>query len=574
MKVCSFAFSAAALAIAGFAAVPASAAPVRVGMPVLPGGMPGSRTLAETAVRGNFVGSVNRGEIIDVYIRLQGQHENEIARLIDAQQTPGSPWYSRFLTPEQYGRYFGAPPAAYVQAIALLRARGFVIDSLAPNRTDIVAHAPAATVSAFFETPLDLRSENGRIFRTNRFEPVFPAALHAVAVSGLETYHHKHSMLRRQPQSIASGAFGWGPPDLAAAYDLNPLYKAGHGGQGVTIANATAGQARASDLALFQQHFNLPKAQLATVVVPNGPANYGGIGESTLDVDSALGIARNATFLQVLAKGATDHNFDLSYQYIVNDANVHVATTSWGECERDIKGTQSLTIDEKLFAQAATEGQAWFAAAGDNGTDDCEDYNSKFGVSVDYPGSSPNVVSVGGTNLQGNRNGSIVTSWNGETTWQYSNSDGATGGGKSILFDKPSWQKGRTPNDGVRDVPDVALIADNNNSPLIVAINGGIENGWGGTSESAPMWAGFLAIVIEMHGNKPVANPHNRLYALASSGSYHSLFHDITSGNNGVPASARDPYGPHTFPGYNATPNFDLTTGWGSFIGYALANAY
>ena len=51
------------------------------------------------------------------------------------------------------------------------------------------------------------------------------------------------------------------------------------------------------------------------------------------------------------------------------------------------------------MAQAAAEGQFWFSASGDNGTDDCD--NGGSAVSADFPGTSPYVISVGGTNVQG-----------------------------------------------------------------------------------------------------------------------------------------------------------------------------
>ena len=227
------------------------------------------------------------------------------------------------------------------------------------------------------------------------------------------------------------------------------------------------------------------------------------------------------------------------------------------------------------MAQAAAEGQFWFSASGDNGTDDCE--NGSTAVSADFPGTSPYVISVGGTNVQGITNGSGgVTGWAAESTWQWSNSDGASGGGRSIFYAKPAYQNGVTPNDGARDVPDVALLADNVNDGVYscCSVNGQVESGWGGTSEAAPMWAAFLAIV-EQSKNKSgrtLVNPHLRLYALAKSSKYSGLFHDVLTGNNGVPADD-DPYN-HSFPGFNAGQGFDLATGWGSFNGAPLLAAY
>jgi subtilase family serine protease len=564
------------LALACFAgsllAIPAGAAVLRP----LPGdARPASaiRPLTFAATRGALAGTMAPGQSVSILVHLPGMHENELDAFLATLSASANP---RYLTPEEFGRYFGAEPSAYARAIAALRAAGFVIDDLAANRTDIVAHAPALRVEAFFATPLDVRIERGRTFFTARYEPQVPAALAGATITGLDDYlqFHPIGLHRRSPGGAVSGS--WQPADLAVGYDLAPLYARGFDGKGVTIANATSGAASASDLATFQQNFGLPLVPLQSYPVggPLSPSCGQGCGnsESSLDADSATSIAREATFLQVVAHTPSNHNFDLAYAYIVNNLGktVHVVTTSWGICERDIKKSKSFDYDEGLFKQAAAEGQFWFSASGDNGTDDCND--GGHAVSVDFPGSSPHVVSVGGTNVQGSVNSSgRVTGWAGETTWQYSNSDGASGGGKSIAFPKPKYQNGVTPPDGRRDVPDVSLIADPQNDGVYLCQNGQVQPGWGGTSEAAPMWAGFLAVVQQMHGGKRLADPHARLYKL---GQAHAGFHDILTGNNGVPRG-RDPYYPSlAFPGYNARAGFDLATGWGSFDAAVLANAY
>jgi subtilase family serine protease len=556
-------------------AIPAGAAVLRPMAARLP--VAAARPMTLAATRGAFAGEVSPAESISILVRLQGQHENELAQFLATLQNPGN-GNPRYLTPGEFGRYFGADPLTYGRAIAALRAAGFVIDDTFENRTDIAAHAPAMRVAAFFGTPIDRRFERGRLFFTARYEPQIPAALGNATISGLDDYVQFHPIGLRRPSGHVQGG-SWTPDDIAAGYNIAPLYAKGLDGSGVTIANSTAGAANASDVKIFQQHFGLP-------VVPMLSKGVGGAlspscgrscdnSESSLDVASATSVARGATFYQVVAHTPSNHNFDLSYEFIVNKlaTNVHVVTTSWGLCEREFNGTKSKKIDETLMAQAAAEGQFWFSASGDNGTDDCE--NGSSAVSADFPGTSPFVISVGGTNVQGTTDGSgRVTGWAGESTWQYANSDGASGGGKSIFYAKPVYQNGVTPNDGARDVPDVALLADNINDGVWLCRNAQMQSDWGGTSEAAPMWAAFLAIVEQSKNKsgKTLVDPHRRLYALAKSGKYSSLFHDVLTGNNGVPAND-DPYN-KSFPGFNAGQGFDLATGWGSFNGAPLLAAY
>ena len=74
----------------------------------------------------------------------------------------------------------------------------------------------------------------------------------------------------------------------------------------------------------------------------------------------------------------------------------------------------------------------------------------------------------------------------------------------------------------------------------------------GGTSASAPLWAGLFALVNEASG-KPVGQPHALLYANAAA------FNDVARGNNKVGAL-----------GYDASVGWDACTGLGSPKGEAV----
>ena len=234
-------------------AVPAGAAVLRPMTARLP--VAAARPMTLAATRGAFAGEVSPGESISILVRLQGQHENELAPFLASLQNPGNA-NPQYLTPDEFGRYFGADPLSYGRAIAALRAAGFVIDDTFENRTDITAHAPAMRVAAFFGTPIDRRFERGRLFFTARYEPQIPAALGNATISGLDDYVEFHPIGLRRPSGNVQGS--WTPDDIAAGYNIAPLYAQGLDGSGVTIANSTAGAANASDVKIFQQHFGLP----------------------------------------------------------------------------------------------------------------------------------------------------------------------------------------------------------------------------------------------------------------------------------------------------------------------------
>ena len=94
-----------------------------------------------------------------------------------------------------------------------------------------------------------------------------------------------------------------------------------------------------------------------------------------------------------------------------------------------------------------------------------------------------------------------------------------------------------------RGVPDVAADADQPGPPTVFA-GGSIETNLG-TSNSAPLWGGLIALADQdAHHDLGFVNP--ALYRIARSSSYHKAFHDITTGNN----DAADRLRPgHRFPG-------------------------
>ena len=79
----------------------------------------------------------------------------------------------------------------------------------------------------------------------------------------------------------------------------------------------------------------------------------------------------------------------------------------------------------------------------------------------------------------------------------------------------------------------------------------------GGTSASAPFWAGIVALADQYAGRHlGFVNP--AIYQVGRSAQYHRAFHDVTKGDNTVRS------GPFTIKGFNATPGWDPVTGWGS----------
>src|SRR6185437_4442291 len=116
---------------------------------------------------------------------------------------------------------------------------------------------------------------------------------------------------------------------------------------------------------------------------------------------------------------------------------------------------------------------------------------------------------------------------------------------------------GSSPNpfNNQRGVPDVAADADPSTG-LYVNI-GGTFTGAGGTSASAPAWAGILALGNQLAGhNLGFIDP--MLYRVASSSNAARDFHDVTVGDNTFNSNGI------SVTGYSAGQGWDPVTGLGT----------
>jgi kumamolisin len=191
----------------------------------------------------------------------------------------------------------------------------------------------------------------------------------------------------------------------------------------------------------------------------------------------------------------------------------------------------AIRTQHRLFLRLAALGVNVCVSTGDDGSVP----NGE--LEVEYPASDPNVIAVGGTTLRLNQDLSISS----QTGWS------GSGGGKSVKFARPTWQKAAGMAGGTaRLTPDVAAPADPSTGALVVLNQKGQMIG--GTSWSAPTWAGILALINEKRAAgklSPLGFLNPLLYKLSSSDS----FRDVTSGQNGA---------------YNCDTGHDLVTGLGS----------
>ena len=148
---------------------------------------------------------------------------------------------------------------------------------------------------------------------------------------------------------------------------------------------------------------------------------------------------------------------------------------------------------------------------------------------MNFPGSSPYVLSCGGTTLVGRR-----ARIGSERVWH--NETGASGGGVSEIFPRPHWQAGfRVPRTAKgsrgRGVPDVASNADPLTGYRIFG-HGGWHVG-AGTSAASPLWAGLVARINQLCGTA-IGLPTPYLYRNFGKLVRAGAVVPVTRGNNGL----------------------------------------
>jgi len=333
---------------------------------------------------------------------------------------------------------------------------------------------------------------------------------------------------------------------------------------------------------------------------PNPPPPNNGTGqenhnlwavEVSLDVEWAHAMAPMANIILVTVPTAEVlgvQGFSQmmnAVQHIVDNHLADVISMSLGAAEGTFSGTASLMNLRNALIDAQANNVTVLASSGDGGTANplkvpTTNFSGTTATlipypSVGWPASDPLVTAVGGTYLCTDPvTGMSVDSVDPPSVCQAHPGIREvgwidSGGGYSILFPRPAFQNtlppGSTyvgssvgapgPNSNMRGVPDIAFQASARTGTLVYDSG---EGGWfivGGTSCSAPQWAGLIAIADQIAGSD-LGFINQYLYDIANNPvTYANDFYDVTVGTNQANPS---------IPGYLASPGWDAVTGLGT----------
>jgi len=507
-----------------------------------------------------------------------------LAAFMDQLYDPASPGFRQFLTPEEFTDQFGPTAQDYEAVKNFARSNGLAVAAEFTNRLLLDVTGPASAVEKAFHIQLHLyrHPTEARNFYAPDAEPAVDVELPVLDIQGLSDYSRPRPRFTQKTAPHLEAKNGSAPDNSGQLFgnDFRNAYVPGTTltGAGQSVALFEADGYYTKDILSYATAAGNGRTNISiqTVLVdsfsgtPTSGRNSGN-PEVSLDIELAMAVAPGLTSIIVVEGNPNNYipndilNSMLSYSKTAKNLSC-----SWGWSE----GPSSSTDD--IFTNMAAVGQTFFNASGDSCafTSGSSSVNGVDNPSIpNAPSSCPIITQVGGTTMTMNGTGASYASevvWNWGTEYGSKYNGVGSSGGVSSYYAIPSWQA-TVPNliaaggsTGYRNIPDVAANADN---VYITYHNGRSEDGIGGTSCAAPIWAGFLALVNQqaaINGKPAIGFINPALYALAAGANYSSCFHDVTSGNNTWSNS------PSLF---YAQTGYDLCTGLGTPGGVSLINA-
>jgi subtilase family serine protease len=410
---------------------------------------------------------------------------------------------------------------------------------------------------------------------------------------------------------------GFTPAQLQILYGLPAAYQKGWNGAGQTIVllEAYGYPTIQADANAFFQLTGLPPLTSSNfkIIYPQGQPVSPIAGELTgwnveiaLDVQWAHSIAPGAKIVVVAAAGQDNESLLAAMTYIISNKIGYAVNDSW-EIDQDIiAGPLEEEAFDQVLTLAAAKGISFQFSTGDGGDGGLGEPIGAPGV----PSNSPHCTAVGGTSLLNKLPGpgyetlgwgsNLVLLNDGgvvDPPEPLPNDFGGAGGGESVYFPKPSWQKG-LPGTG-RQVPDVSALADPYTGAAIVVTSGQQQfliTGIGGTSLASPIFTAFWAIANQKAGHSlgqaaptiaglksglidvlPLSSPTNVAGTIfdSSGATYYSptnLFAGFLNGTTFTSAVWGAAPGVDLALSFGLDSSLTVTRGWDNVTGYGTPN--
>ncbi len=524
--------------------------------------------------------------------------QHALTARLESVQTPGSVEYHRWLTPSAFADKYSNSASDVAAVAAWLESQGLQNVSIAAGRGWIEVSGSVAQFEHAFSTSIHVASSSagprfilassvsvpGPLARLIQGIASLDGALSAAAITEPQPLEISGAELIKQESSSHPAALT--PQFVGSFLHLDALDSAGMDGAGEQIAIPSRSNLNAQDVVEFRETFHLSAAPIA--VLPDGPDPGLGAeqGSATLSASWVGAAAPGAQILLVPAASTTaTDGLDLALAAIVDGALAHTVVVGYSVCEAALSPAHQ-ALYAALYRQAAAEGIAVIAAAGDSGASACTRAGSLTqvdeGLGVNALASTPwnTAVGVAAFSSDGDALGDArLAAWSPVNT---ADPAFAGGGGNSSLYAAPEWQGTITQANSMRQnrsLPDLALptALDGAASPgLAFCFSGNTASTGctlyraGGSSASAAIFAGVAARLAQKYGAQGNVAPG--LYALSNTS---GVFTDIDLGSARLPCAAGsadcDGSG---FIGFSAASGYDLATGLGSVDAHALVSRW
>jgi subtilase family serine protease len=357
------------------------------------------------------------------------EQEKELRQYIDALETPGSPNYHKWLTPQEFGDRYGLAQQDLDAITGWLTGHGLSVNVVYPNRVLIDFSGTAGQVHEAFQTEIHSLEVDGVKHYANMGDPKIPAALEHAVVGVVSLHDFKpRTLYKMRPQyTVASDEQLVAPADLATIYHLNPLFSASNSGQGQTVVVIEDTDLyAAADWTTFRSTFGLSGYTAGSFsqvhpAPPSGTTNCTdpGVnaddGEATLDAEwASAGAPSAAIVLASCTDGATFGGL-IALQNLLNEtagSRPSIVSISYGECEAS-NGAAANASYNSAYQQAVTESVSVFVSSGDEGAASCDanKANATHGIGISGFTSTIYNVSVGGTDFGDSFAGTNTTYW-------------------------------------------------------------------------------------------------------------------------------------------------------------------
>lgn len=496
-----------------------------------------------------LVGSVPQSTIVTLAIGLPLRNMAAAQQFIAQISDPSSSSFRHTLAPGQFASDYAPSSADYQAVQTFATSNGLTVTGTYDSKMLVDVSGTAGQVDQAFHLTLNyyLRPDGTQYYAPDRV-PSLNLTATITGIVGIDSY---------QVLSFA-GASGFGLPANYNASDLRRAYArcSPLTGTNQSIGLVVVGGFDPADIANYATGSatipsaftnypvsittGVPTVNVQAVGAPGyTPPNVDTVGETTADIELAMALAPNLSNIYVF-EGDPSRGIQAPYDALA----VAASTPYLGVLQMSSSfGIYPNTTSIPFLTALQMHNQSFFASSGDSGA-----YAVSTTPTVSLKTTPWPLTVVGGTTLFMNGSGA---SYHGEIGWV------SSGGGNPWAYATPSFQTAFLAN-GASSVyengPDVSMVA--------VGVQRDYQGGAGffqGTSASAPLWAGFMALANEQlasnsGGSVGFANP--TLYGVASVSSlYASCFNDVVLGSN--PSTANST-------GYSAGTGYDLVTGLGS----------